>query len=222
MNNDIGDNCLVIFDNPSPAQIRERVYTPSGKSGKASGFVYALECGEFVKIGKTTKPDKRFSQIRHGAYSYGGVEVGRMAISARINNYGEKELELHTKFSKLRKNGTELFGIPFEVAVTELIREGDEQESAMDEATTVFHFERDTTIRIKLYEISKDAIACQILSALLCRVLRGGYNYTSARLLAYATGLAEKEVWDGLSALERHGVINAAICGNMILVKFIF
>lgn len=222
MNNRKDRNNLIILDEPSPVAIQECVYVPIDNSAKSTGFVYALECGEYVKIGKTQKPDKRYSQIRQGAYSYGGVETGRMAISARMKDYGDKEAELHRKFTRLRKNGTELFSIPFEVAVTELVRVGNEDETIMDEATACFHFENRVTTQPKLLEISKNANASQILSALFCRVLKGGYNYTSIHALAYITGLSQSEVQEGLSTLEASGAIYGIPCEDMLLVKFIF
>lgn len=221
MDEDKNKNCLLILDDPTPAKIRERIYMPSGKLRNTTGFVYILECGEYVKIGKTAKPDRRYSQIRQGAYSYGGVETGRMAISARMKDYGNKETELHSKFSSLRKNGTELFSIPFEIAVTELIRVGEENETIMDEATAYFHFENRIMMKPKLLEISKNAIASQILSALFCRVLKGGYNYTSIYALKYITGLSQSEVQEGLSTLETVGAIYCVPCEDMLLIKFI-
>lgn len=221
MNNDKNKNGLLIIDNPSPSVIREQVYTPTDRSLDSTGFVYVLECGEYVKIGKTKRPDKRYSQIKQGAYCYGGVEVGRMAISARIKKYGEKEAELHTIFAKLRKSGTELFSVPFEVAITELERSGNQEEAIMDQADVCFYLE-DKTKYISAYrETCENAVASQVLLALAYRQGNGNFNYTTLHGLASLTGLSLEDVKIGLAFLEEVEVIKAVGCGDKIFVRYL-
>ena len=79
-----------------------------------SGVLYILEWGtDSVKIGCTTHPMKRLMQLSNTA-RYGGVDLGRVAISAYHTNYYQNEYELHLLFHNNRVSGTELFQISFD------------------------------------------------------------------------------------------------------------
>lgn len=215
------NNSLNIFIEPIPSEIRDRIYSPIGKPHKSTGFVYALECGDYVKIGQTTKPDKRFYQIRQGAHNYGGVDTGRMAVSARIENYIEKEHELHSIFAKLRKEGTELFSIPFEAAAKELVRDDDEG-AEIDESIIRYEFGNDIQIFPKLHEICRDGANSQLMLALLSLRINKMYSYVTLTPLSLITNLSIDKIQSGLNRLEEMGVIRVVKCGCKQLVKFIY
>lgn len=88
--------------------------------GTYMGVVYALKYGNMIKIGSSKHPYKRFISLKSQAEKYGNVQVGDIVISGLHTNFRENEKELHHKFQKFRREGTELFNIDFETAKTHL------------------------------------------------------------------------------------------------------
>lgn len=82
------------------------------------GFVYVIDYGDFVKIGHTRRPYLRFKQHMNGLKNYGkNIDVYNMLITPPHTNHSENERLVHAFFSDFRKEGTELFYIPFNKVV---------------------------------------------------------------------------------------------------------
>ncbi|MGD7047027.1 GIY-YIG nuclease family protein [Rossellomorea marisflavi] len=79
------------------------------KIDKYSGYVYLVQYGNFVKIGKTINPIQRISSINGLAVNYAGENVKEIIISDRHSNYSENERKLHSYFNEHRINKGELF-----------------------------------------------------------------------------------------------------------------
>lgn len=106
---------IQIFSNPQFGEIEavEQKFADI----KSNGWVYALEYGEMIKIGCSSKPSKRYAHLVHNGADYAGLKIGRFALSQPCVNYRELETYLHKVFGSKRKEGTELFAISFEEAV---------------------------------------------------------------------------------------------------------
>lgn len=212
MNKEI--NSLIIFEHPTPKDIKDRIRVGNEKG---SGFVYAMEIGNYVKIGCTTKPGARFVQIRQGATGYGGVEVGRLAVSARVKGFSEWERKLHNKFAVLRKPGTELFSIPFEVAAKSLVRTDSEGNNITD------NFEIwASSANSKIYStpIYKNAEASQVFVCLIAMAAGKDFAYISETAIHFFTGMEMELVEAGLSFLKEANVIDIKNCGGEMLIRF--
>ena len=85
-------------------------------NGTYMGVVYALEYGDFVKIGSTVHPYRRFVTLKNQAEKYGNVKIGKLAISGLHTNFRENERNAHREFEIRRQDGTELFNIGFDTA----------------------------------------------------------------------------------------------------------
>lgn len=84
-----------------------------------SGFVYIIEWGKkYIKIGSTETPYRRIKTLIHQAEAYGGEKVKRIAVSKSHTNFRKNELALHRAFYNLRKEGTELFSVTFDNALS--------------------------------------------------------------------------------------------------------
>jgi len=77
------------------------------------GYVYAIEYGNHVKIGATTKPIQRFKALASQAILYADKVIGEIAISQPHTNYRENERFIHQHFNNSRVSG-ELFEITIE------------------------------------------------------------------------------------------------------------
>lgn len=206
-------NSLRIFEHPTSKCIREAI---ESYAIKGYGYVYALEVGDYVKIGCTTKPDKRFIQIKQGATGYGGVDVGRLAVSAAVNDYSLWEKRLHEKFRRLRKPGTELFSIPFGAAVRCLVRDG-EKDCLCDEFEIWNSSVNTRNISSPIY---KNGVASQIFVLLISLIIDGKYVFTSRTALKFLAGISDSEVEYGLAYLQDNGVIKITDCGDETLIEF--
>ena len=78
------------------------------------GVVYAVEYGEFIKIGVSTYPAQRFKALATVGRNYADKALGRALVSQPHTNYLENERYLHNLFSKKRIGNGELFGITLE------------------------------------------------------------------------------------------------------------
>jgi hypothetical protein len=104
-------NELIIFNNPKFGEIRT---VESGLKDTYLGVVYAVEYGDKLKIGYSTKPYTRIMVLKRNAEKYGNMALGRVCISSPHTNYREIESFLHGRFADLRIEGTELFNIKFD------------------------------------------------------------------------------------------------------------
>lgn len=130
-------NGLQIFNNEEFGQIR----TVEKNRKEFMGFFYVIEYGDLVKIGSTKNPYQRLSQIKRQASKYADVKIGKAAISKQHTNYRDNETKIHKLFSDYRKDGTELFNIPFEMALS-TIKNSDikyeDKSQEMDKRATIF------------------------------------------------------------------------------------
>lgn len=78
------------------------------------GIVYAIEYGEKVKIGSTTRPYERIRTVARDIEGYANTKIGRVLVSSLHTNYRENEYFLHGKFSSFRIRNTESFNIKLE------------------------------------------------------------------------------------------------------------
>ena len=81
------------------------------------GVVYAVEFGNYVKVGCTSNPKARMSQLNAVATKYARVALGRIAISEYAFDYFGAESRAHKALSASRLDGSELFDTPFANAV---------------------------------------------------------------------------------------------------------
>lgn len=144
-----------------------------------------------------------------------------MAVSARISNYAEKEHQLHFIFAKLRKDSTELFSIPFEVAVRELVRD-DEEGAEIDEAIIRYEFENNKPAFSGFVNICHNSIASQLMLALLITRVNELYSYITLTALSLITNLLKDDILKGLNQLESMRIIKFEKCGGKYLVKFMY
>lgn len=79
---------------------------PKGQDS-LTGYVYAVEFGNLVKIGSTKSPRQRIGSLKTAA-KYAGVELGKGLLTIPHQNYLENEKAIHRK-TPGRVDGTELF-----------------------------------------------------------------------------------------------------------------
>ena len=78
---------------------------------KNQGFVYALEFGEKIKIGRTKNLAKRMKTLQLNANNCSVVSPGRVAFSPSHSNYTKNEAILHSFFKDKRRGKSELFDL---------------------------------------------------------------------------------------------------------------
>ena len=131
-------NKLQIFKNEEFGEIRNiRIVDDN----PYLGFFYALEYGDFVKIGSTKNPYERLRALRKNA-EYNSLSIGRIAISPAHTNYRENEKELHKLFGNSRNGNTELFKISLDDFISrysDSIKYKDESEELEKESETFFN-----------------------------------------------------------------------------------
>lgn len=99
-----------IFDREEIDKIKEI----EKRTQRYRGSVYAIEYGEKVKIGSTTKPYERIRTVVRDIEGYANTKTGRVLVSKLHTNYRENEYFLHGKFSDFRIRNTESFNIKLE------------------------------------------------------------------------------------------------------------
>lgn len=109
-------NEIQIFSNPQFGEIEavEQKFADI----KSKGWVYALEYGDKVKIGCSSNPSHRYAHLIHNGADYAGLKMGRFALSKACVNFRRMESDLHKRFAQYRKEGTELFSLPFDRIVS--------------------------------------------------------------------------------------------------------
>lgn len=85
-----------VFINPEYRAISNWV-SDFGRKSVNQGFVYAIEFGQYVKIGCSTIPHNRFVKIKGEYRRSMGLTPGRMAITPLCSNYKTLECEAHTR-----------------------------------------------------------------------------------------------------------------------------
>lgn len=83
-------------------------------NGGDGGYIYAAEYGEYIKIGYTVSPKTRLGNHAATAKNYGNITTGRVLLSPPHKSYQKTEKLLHGYFKEYRKEGTELFEMPFD------------------------------------------------------------------------------------------------------------
>ena len=78
------------------------------------GFVYALEYGDCVKIGRTQNLSERIHTLVYQAENYSRVIAKHVAYSISHSNYVSNENELHKFFKSKQVGKGELFAVSFE------------------------------------------------------------------------------------------------------------
>lgn len=128
---------LQIFKNEEFGEVR----TVEKDRKEFMGFFYVIECGNSIKIGSTKNPYQRLSQIKRQLSKYAEIKTGRIALSKQHTNYRDNEVTIHKLLSVYRKEGTELFNISFETAVS-AIKNSDikyeDKSKEMDKRSTMF------------------------------------------------------------------------------------
>lgn len=81
------------------------------------GYVYILEYGDFLKIGKSKNIYQRISALSHQGAKYSDLVIGDVAILPKCTNYGDIEKEVHRLLHSYAKEDTELFKIGFRDAI---------------------------------------------------------------------------------------------------------
>lgn len=85
-----------------------------------TGFLYMVEVGDLVKIGKSINPYGRVANLRMVFENYGDKKIGLCAISEEHKNYTMNEKILHKYFAKDRIPKSELFKIDFHTSLKEI------------------------------------------------------------------------------------------------------
>ena len=75
------------------------------------GFVYALEFGEKIKIGRSKNLAKRIKTLQLNASNCSAISPGRVAFSMSHSNYTKNEAVLHSFFKDKRRGKSELFNL---------------------------------------------------------------------------------------------------------------
>lgn len=130
-------NQLQIFKSEEFGEVR----TVEKNRKEFMGFFYVIEYGDLVKIGSTKNPYQRLSQIKRQASKYADIKIGKAAISKQHTNYRDNETKIHKLFSEYRKDGTELFNISFEMALSTIKNCGikyEDKSQEMDKKSTIF------------------------------------------------------------------------------------
>lgn len=107
-------NEIKIFENPEFGHIKEI----EKELTTFFGVVYLLECGDLLKIGCSKVPYQRIMQLKRSATNYNGTKLKRVAITKPHTNYKENEKTLHSLFESKRKDGTELFDLNLDDALS--------------------------------------------------------------------------------------------------------
>ena len=75
------------------------------------GFLYALEYGDYLKIGRTKNLAQRISFLTYQAINYSQTDTRRIAYSIQHSNYAQNENILHKFFKDKRVGKGELFSL---------------------------------------------------------------------------------------------------------------
>lgn len=81
------------------------------------GYVYAIELEHGVKIGKTSKPHQRMTQLQGVFEKYGNRQIQRIAVSPIHSNYSQNETALLKTFGYVRRDNTEMTDAPFDFVI---------------------------------------------------------------------------------------------------------
>ncbi len=114
-------NELMVFTN---SEFGEVINLEKSLKDTYLGIVYAIEYGDMLKIGHSSKPYSRIMALKRNAEKYGNLQIGRVCISQSHTNHKEVESFLHGVFSQYRKEGTELFQVKFD----DFVRDFEEME----------------------------------------------------------------------------------------------
>jgi hypothetical protein len=157
---------------------------------KYMGYVYAIDCGDVVKIGQTSNPYKRMTDLKKILERYGDFKIRRIGFSKPHTNYRTNETVIHKIYANRRVEGTELFRVKFLDVMIKI-------------ATELKYEDRSEEMEIE------DEIACDHLKNLIFGKTDKDYNfdsmdYSEARIIVeYASEyMCAKD--DFLEYLERY------------------
>ena len=85
-----------------------------------SGFLYIVQIGDLIKIGKSINPYGRIINLKVTFENYGDKQIGLCAISEEHQKYTENEKILHEYFRAERIPKSELFRVDFDRAIKEI------------------------------------------------------------------------------------------------------
>lgn len=112
------------------------------KNGRTGwhGYVYAIEYGNSIKIGRATNLQQRIKAIISNAENYSKVNVGRIVFSIPHTNHKENELLLHKAFQEKRQGRSELFNLTLDEFIGQIpmLEFKDESTQKQKEADTFF------------------------------------------------------------------------------------
>jgi len=108
-------NELRVFENEEFGKLK--AYKPDSMG---EGYVYAVEYGDFVKIGSSINPYMRLQTFIRDAENYNNTKIGRVVVTPSHSNYKNNERFLHNHYATKRKQGTELFSISLNEYVREI------------------------------------------------------------------------------------------------------
>ena len=101
----------LIGDNPNwNVEMYDNI-TAETKRGKGRGYVYAIECGKYIKIGTTENICQRIQQIVRMVNYYDKVDCGIVVYSKIHTKHCHNEHLLHLIFKEYRIESTEFFKI---------------------------------------------------------------------------------------------------------------
>lgn len=109
---------ITIYDNPLCDEIKAMEKT---LKETYLGIVYFLEYGNLLKIGCTNRPYQRMGNLKRSAVNYADLTISRVAIGFKGTNYRKIENAFHKALHEYRKDGTELFNISLEDAISTTI-----------------------------------------------------------------------------------------------------
>ena len=95
------------------------VVCPEGRKNWC-GVVYAIEFGDYVKVGCTTDIQRRIAALSNTARNYAMTSLGRIALTGFCSNWYECEAKAHETLADYRINDSEMFSVDFDVAVEAL------------------------------------------------------------------------------------------------------
>lgn len=86
---------------------------PIAIDGDPRGYVYVLQVGKYIKIGRTKNIRKRMKTLCGITKNYSTQKPGKVYISVPHVNYAETENTLHHAFSKERYEDGEIFKLSY-------------------------------------------------------------------------------------------------------------
>jgi hypothetical protein len=141
------------------------------------GFVYVIDLGTQVKIGKSHNISQRILYLKRIFHTYSDIHLLRIAVTDPHMNYNENEKLMHTAFSDFRNKG-ELFDVDFETASLKLYElklntSDKERKQKVDDSEKFLQTMKESFLPRKL-EIGNEDNAFNIHSAFYAKIILNG------------------------------------------------